>query len=61
MWIKFLPLLRGNPGPCTRTKYKEVGHFLFEVTPSLEGGLILEKSMGIFFLDAGCTTNFFIT
>jgi hypothetical protein len=43
--IKFLPILRGNPGPCTRTEYAEVAHFQFEATPSLVGGLILDRSM----------------
>jgi hypothetical protein len=53
--IKCIPLLRGNPVPCMRTEYTEVGHFWFEATPSLEGGLILDGSMGIFFSDVGCS------
>jgi hypothetical protein len=60
MWIKCLSLLRGNLGPCARTKYMKVGHFLFEVAPSLEGGLILDRYMGIYFLDVGFTIKFSI-
>jgi hypothetical protein len=53
LWIKCLPILRGNPRPCMRTEYMEVGHFRFEATPSLEGGFILDRSMGRSILDVG--------
>ena len=59
MWIKCLPLLRGNPGPCKRMEYMEVGHFWIEATLSLVGGLILEKSMRRSVLDVGCTIKCF--
>ena len=59
MWIKCLPLLRGNPGPCMRTEYADVGHFRFEATPSLVEGLILNISMGRSILDVGCTIKCF--
>jgi hypothetical protein len=53
LWIKCLPLLRGNPGPCTRTEYKEVGHFRFEAALSLKGGFILDICMVRYVLDVG--------
>jgi hypothetical protein len=59
LWIKCLPLFRGNPGPCTRTKNWKVGHFWFEAAPSLIGGLILDRSMGGFVLDVCCTVKCF--
>jgi hypothetical protein len=59
MWIKCLPLLTGNLVPCTKTEYTKVGHFRFEATLSLVGGLILDKFMGRLVLDVGCTINFF--
>jgi hypothetical protein len=60
MWIKCLPLLRGNHGPCTRIEYTKVVHFRFEATPSLIGGLILDISMGRYILDVGYTIKCFI-
>jgi hypothetical protein len=59
MWIKCLPLLRGNPIPCMRTEYTEVGHFQFEGTPSLIGGLILDRYMRRSILVVGCTIKCF--
>jgi hypothetical protein len=59
LWIKCIPLFRGNLGPCTRTKNAKVGHFRFEAAPSLVGGLILERYMGRFVLDVCCTVKFF--
>jgi hypothetical protein len=58
-WIKCLPILKGNHGPCTRTEYMKVGHFRFEAAPSLEGGFILEKYTGRFVLYVGCIIKFF--
>jgi hypothetical protein len=59
LWIKCLPLFRGNPGPWTRTKNAKVGHFRFEATPSLIEGLILDRSMGRYFLDVCCIVKGF--
>jgi hypothetical protein len=59
LWIKCLPLFRGNASPCTRTKNAKVGHFRFEAAPSLVGGLILDKSMGRYVLDVCCTVKCF--
>jgi len=53
--IKYLPLLRGNSGPCMRIEYAEVGHFRFESTRSLVGDLILDKYMRRYILDVCCT------
>jgi hypothetical protein len=60
LWIKCLPLLRGNPDPCMRTKNAKVGHFQFEATQSLVRGIILDRYMGRFFLDVCCTFKCFI-
>jgi hypothetical protein len=57
--IKFLPLFRGNLGPCMRTKNAKVGHFKFEVAPSLIGGLILDRFMGRYILDVCCIVKCF--
>jgi hypothetical protein len=59
LWIKCLPLLRGNAGPCMRTKNLKVGHFRFEVAPSLVGGLILDRSIGRSVLDVCCIVKCF--
>jgi hypothetical protein len=59
LWIKCLPLFRGNPSPCTRTKNAKVGHFRFEASPSLVGGLILDISMRRSVLDVCFTVKFF--
>ena len=59
LWIKCLPLFRGNASPCTRTKNVKVGHFWFEVAPSLVGGVILEISMWRYVLYVCCTVKFF--
>jgi hypothetical protein len=60
LWIKCLPLFRGNMRPCTRTKNVKVGHFRFEATPSLVGGLILDRSMGRSVLDVCFTFKCFV-
>ena len=59
LWIKFLPLFRGNAGPCTRTKNEKVGHLWFEASPCLVGGLILDRSMGRYILDVCCIVKCF--
>jgi hypothetical protein len=52
--------LEGILAHAREPKYMEVGHFRFEATPSLVGGLILDISMGRYFLDVGCTIKCFI-
>jgi hypothetical protein len=59
LWIKFLPLFRGNSSPCMRPKNAKVGHFQFEVAPSLVGGLILDRFMGRSVLDVCFTVKCF--
>ena len=49
LWIKCLPIFRGNPSPCTWTKNTKVGHFWFEAAPSLLGVLSLTDLWGDMF------------
>jgi hypothetical protein len=37
----------------------KVGHLWFEATPSLVGGIILDRSMGRFVLDVCCIVKCF--
>jgi hypothetical protein len=53
LWIKCLPLFRGNLGPA------KVGHFRFEAALRIIGVLILDKYMGRYILDVCCIVKCF--
>ena len=59
LWIKRFPLFIGDPGLCLGVKNMELGDLWFSATPSLKGGLILDRPMRRSVLDVVSTIKFF--